>query len=184
MEPHSRGRRSYSSSNLGGRLADRTIPNTEDENIFEIEQGIAVGAIVFRDRVAESTPVQYARLFGTRKSKYQNLLSTTVGTTVLERVRPTPPFFRFVPSDNQAEQEFHSWPALDEIIPRNSGAIITSRDNLTINFDPEQLVALIRRFSHTSRDDRAFPEEVGIFCQEQMGRRILQVVSAVTRYLA
>ena len=85
----------------------------------------------------------------------------TIRASALETVCPTPPFFRFVPSDSEAEHEFYEWLALDEIFPQNSGAIITSRDNLTINFDPDELVALIRRFSQTRRGDRAFQAEVG-----------------------
>ena len=135
--------------NLGGRLADRMTLNTDDENVFDIEQGVAIGTILCRGRATETAPVQYNRLFGTQKSKYQYLLNTTVRASALERVSPTPPFLRFVPSDSEAEYEFHRWPALDEIFPRNSGAIITSRDNLTINFDPDELVTLIHQFSHT-----------------------------------
>ena len=147
--------------NLGGRLADRTTLNTDDENVFEIEQGVAIGTILCRGRATETAPVRYTRLFGIRNSKYQYLLNTTIRTSALARVHPTPPFFRFVPSDSKAEHEFHGWLALDEIFPRNSGGIITSRDSLTINFDPDELVALVRRFSQTPRGDSAFQEEVG-----------------------
>ena len=147
--------------NLGGRLADRTALNTDDENVFEIEQGVAIGTIICRGKATETAPVQYTRLFGSRKIKYQYLLSTTIRASALEKMRPTPPFFRFVPSDSEAEQEFHRWLALDEIFPRNSGGVITSRDNLTISLDPDELVALIRRFSQTPRGDSALQEEVG-----------------------
>jgi hypothetical protein len=104
--------------NLGGRSADRTTRATDDENVFEIEQGVAIGTIVYGGTATETAPVQYSRLFGARKAKYQSLLNTTIRTSALARVNPTPPFFRFVPSNSEAEREFHEWLALDEIFPR------------------------------------------------------------------
>ena len=88
-------------------------------------------------------------------------MGTTIRAGALEEVRPVSPFFRFVPSDGKAEREFHRWLALDEVFPRNSGGIITSRDRLTISFDHGELVALIDRFSRTPSGDSSFQEEVG-----------------------
>ena len=55
--------------NLGGRLADRTTLNTDDENVFDIEQGVAIGTILFRGRATETAPVQYTPFVGPSKEQ-------------------------------------------------------------------------------------------------------------------
>ena len=147
--------------NLGGRVADRPALHTKDENVFKIEQGVAVGIAVCREPVQAPALVHYYRLFGDRESKYRQLFDTRVSSLSLENVRPIPPFFRFSPSDREAEREFYEWPALDEIFRRTSGGIITSRDKLAVNFDPEELVGLVRQFAETRPGDTAFQEKVG-----------------------
>lgn len=165
--------------NLGGRVADRPPPNTSDENVFDIEQGVAIASLVrsvrperpgppTRPEARPSSAVRYKRLYGTQTEKSKELLRPPEDVlSPRETIRPTLPFLRFTPSDAQTENEFSSWLALDEIFPRNSGGIITSRDKLAVNFDPDELVGVVRRFSQTSPDDVAFQEEVGFSVKEK-----------------
>jgi len=147
--------------NLGGRIADRKVHGEDDENVFDIEQGVAIGAIVRLPAHKAADSVRFGRVTGSREAKYRELLTHTIRESARELVHPIPPFFRFVPSDQEAEAEFNAWASLDAIFLMNSGGIITSRDSLSIGIDPEALVSVVERFAVSSRGDTSLQEEVG-----------------------
>jgi len=147
--------------NLGGRVADRKETGELDENVFEIEQGVAISAIRRLPGHRSATSVGYARLSGSRSAKYGALGGSTLSEVAGESVSPSSPQYRFSPSDGVAETEFEGWPSLDELLPKNSGGIITSRDSLAIGWDSESLVSLVGRFAALPRGDTTLEEEIG-----------------------
>lgn len=144
---------------LGGRVADRNT--SEDENVFEIEQGVAIGSYVRAPIHLAADTVNYSRLTGTKEQKYQDLNACTVINRAKAHVKPSEPFFRFTQTDETAEAELQKWQSLDEIFPVNSGGIITSRDALAIHMDRSELLRNIERFSTCPRGDKSLEEELG-----------------------
>jgi predicted helicase len=62
---------------------------------------------------------------------------------------------------DSVEAEFNAWPELSELMPFNSGAIITSRDNLAIDFDRSVLLEKIERFASSAKGDKRVEQEIG-----------------------
>ena len=144
---------------LGGRVADRNT--SEDENVFEIEQGVAIGSYVRTPRHVATDEVSYSKLTGTKEQKYHDLNTNTAIKRLKVPLSPSGPFFRFMQTDEVAESELCDWQSLDEIFPVNSGGIITSRDALAIHIDRQQLLRNIERFSICPRGDTSLEEELG-----------------------
>lgn len=144
---------------LGGRVADRST--SEDENVFEIEQGVAIGCYVRTPRHTSTDEVSYSKITGSREQKCRDLNAHTALNRRNASLRPSGPFFRFMQTDEAAEAELCEWQSLDEIFPVNSGGIITSRDALAINIDRPQLLRNLERFSTCPRGDTSLQEELG-----------------------
>jgi predicted helicase len=147
---------------LGGQISERKAAGSSDENVFDIEQGVAIAVGVRLFGAATLKDVLFDRLLGSRQEKYSSLASTSLSPPRLQSTIPMQgPLFRFSAGVDTAEAEFNQWPDLNQIMPFNSGSIITSRDNLAIDSDSEALLAKIRRFSKSGLDDAAFRKEIG-----------------------
>jgi hypothetical protein len=125
------------------------IDGGKDENVFDIEQGVAVG--LMRTTAAQNTLLRHKDLFGARTEKYEQLLKgfATVALPL------TGPLYFFAPKDDAFSDEYaNAWP-LVQVQPVNTSGIVTARDHLAINFDTTSLEAKISEFvDGRSSDDQ------------------------------
>lgn len=175
---------------LGGQVSERKAVGVVDENVFDIEQGVAIGLLIARSPRDTMDHVYFGRMTGDRQEKYTALAKSLI-TNAPTKIPLVPPIFRFIRPSDAADEEFESWPSLDRIMPFNSGCIITSRDNLAIDFDREVLIDKIGRFARSPRGARAIQEEIGFSvkakwkverCKEEI-RRIGDLDAYVQRIL-
>uniref|UniRef100_UPI0025D7B791 type ISP restriction/modification enzyme n=1 Tax=Rhodoferax sp. OV413 TaxID=1855285 RepID=UPI0025D7B791 len=116
------------------------IDGGKDENVFDIEQGVAVG--LMRTTAAQNTLLRHKDLFGARSEKYEQLLQ---GLTAVA-LPLTGPLYFFSPKDDSFSDEYaKAWP-LVQVQPVNTPGIVTARDHLAINFDQAALEAKISEF--------------------------------------
>ncbi len=150
--------------NLGGQVSERSSTLGTDENVFDIEQGVAVGIGVRRKPHSELGSVSYGRYWGTREEKHALLNAGTSGS-LPTTVPLHSPFFRFSRGVDLAELQFSAWSDIHDIMPFNSGCIITSRDNLALDIDPTALLDKVTRFCTSAKGDRSIEEEIGYSCK-------------------
>lgn len=138
---------------------------SKDENVFDIQQGVAIGIFVKRQSAAKDTAVvRHAHLWGLREvfgndaqeekmpvsGKYVWLRENAIETTDWTSLQPQSPFYLFVPQDAGLQSEYdQGWKLTDAIISHSVG-ISTSRDKLTIQFDEEEMIRIVRDFSSLS----------------------------------
>lgn len=146
--------------NLGGRIADRNTEQRQDDNVFEIEQGVAIGEFVRVPKHQPAKTVDYFRLWGTQSDKFDLLGAQTMSSLDHSTFNPNAPLYRYEPLQGSESDEFNAWPALDEILVSNSGAIITSRDGLAIGWDKPSLISKIKRFSESRKGDTSLQREL------------------------
>ena len=149
-----------STVDLGGQVSERGDSEEPDENVFDIEQGVAVSLCA---KVAGSTKheVKYCRLHGGRDAKFDALLNSTIAIAN-ELVAPADPMHLFVTRDLlTGESEYSLWVQLEELAPLNSGAIITSRDNLLLDYDRNNLLQKIVAFSESPIGSKDIMEKIG-----------------------
>jgi len=133
--------------NLHGssRRGEQAPENLKDENVFDIQQGVAIGIFVKQPSKTESTCVYYTDLWGVREGKYQILFESDVASTNWVKLTPNAPYFFFVPKDFSLQQEYeHAW-SLADVFKGISG-IETKRDAFAIDFDKKVLVERITDF--------------------------------------
>ena len=145
---------------LGGQISERKSVGSVDENVFDIEQGVSIGVVVAHPGNGLIESVLYGRMTGEREDKYRLLGESNISDLTIA-IPVAPLLFRFSRTIDELDEEFDAWPALDAVMPFNSGSIITSRDNLAIDFDRDVLLQKIERFAFSRRGDRSVEQEIG-----------------------
>ncbi len=138
--------------NLHGnaRKKERAPDGSPDENVFDIQQGVAIMLAVKLEQPSASghAQVYYADLWGTRETKYRWLDDHRWETTPWQPLAPRPPLYLFVPETSHAlAQEYEQGWRIPDIFPVHSVGIVTARDKLTIHFTPEAVWETVKTFA-------------------------------------
>ncbi len=112
----------------------------KDENVFDIQQGVAIGLFVKRSK-KQDKPVQvyHADLYGTRESKYIGLAENDFTSTIWQKIEPQSPFYMFIPQDADVRTEYERGWKITQAMPVNALGFQTHRDNFAIDFEQEPL---------------------------------------------
>jgi len=118
---------------------ERALDGGRDENVFDIEQGVAIGVMSTQARHG----VRHRHLYGSRSSKQDYLTGQLPEPTTL---RVTAPFYFLSPIEREEKQGYDQcWP-LPTIYPVYGLGFQSSRDDLVIGFDEAELRAKIEEF--------------------------------------
>ncbi len=133
----------------GNSLKKETCPDgSPDKNVFDIRQGVAIAFFVKRGgKTKTDAVVRHAECYGTREAKYGWLNGHNRQTTDWTDLKPSSPFYLFVPRDDSLNAVYCSFPGVPEIFPLNSVGIVTARDNLTVHWTPEEVWRTVTVFS-------------------------------------
>ncbi len=127
---------------------ERAPDGGKDENVFDIQQGVAIGLFVKRSRTRDGAArVCHAELYGLREAKYKALAETDCGTTAWQELRPQSPFYLFVPQNTDLLVEYERGWKITEAMPVNSVGIVTARDGLTIHYAREDAWRVVQDFA-------------------------------------
>lgn len=120
--------------NLHGNAKKReTAPDGgPDENVFDIQQGVAIGIFVKRRGASGPARIFHADLWGEREAKYAALWETDVQNTEWEELKPDAPFYLFVPQDVDLREEYRQGWKVTDAMPVNSVGVVTGHDRETI----------------------------------------------------
>ena len=145
--------------NLHGnsKKKERTPSGSKDENVFDIQQGVAVCLFVKRTDAADiPTRVFHADLWGERDiglegGKYGWLVANDVELTQWTELAPKSPRHLFVPRDETLAEEYESGWKLDDVFVVNGVGMTTAHDDFVINYDKEYLVRQFEEFRRAER---------------------------------
>jgi predicted helicase len=149
----------------------------KDENVFDIQQGVAIGLFV-RKRGAASTPrlatVHHADLWGLRgvyelseqrralqpvaNGKYRWLTDHDVTTTPWETLDPRTPFFLLTSQNTQHLTEYEAgWKIPDIFRPNGDPApgIVTTQDEFAISWTKAEAIKKVEQLLATESEDEA-----------------------------
>ena len=129
---------------LHGNLKKKEVTpdGRKDENVFDIEQGVAIGLFVKQSSgVHEITAARvcHADCWGARAAKYDWLLDRDVTSSGWGDVVSRPAFYLFRPLSSAGTANYDMWPSVKDIFPVNSVGIVTARDALTVRWSAEDV---------------------------------------------
>lgn len=133
---------------------ERAPDGTKDENVFDIQQGVAIGIFIKREGAKqESATVRHADLWGVREvrkanahgemeligGKYHWLEQHDLSTTEWTTLAPQSPFYLFKRQDTNLLAEYGQGWKVTEMMPVNVLGFQTHRDHFAIDFDKSEL---------------------------------------------
>ena len=128
----------------------------KDENVFDIQQGVAIGIFVKEPGKTGPAQVHHAELWGKRQDKYDWLPDNGLETTPWQELAPQAPFYLFVPQNVDFLAEYQQGWKVTDIFPVNSVGIVTSRDSFVLDYTETALVDRVQAFLEPSlTDDQA-----------------------------
>jgi predicted helicase len=139
----------------GNSLKKEKAPDgSKDENVFDIQQGVAIALFVKRKLSTPSKILMHSEVWGAREQKYEWLIKHEVKTTDWKELKPVSPFYLFVPRDESLSRAYETYLSLKDVLPINCLGVQTHRDGFAISFDQETLRRRIRMFL-----DKSLPDE-------------------------
>jgi predicted helicase len=146
---------------------ERAPDGGKDENVFDIQQGVAISLLVRRSTRAPRCTVRRAELWGTRPSKYAWLDSSDVTKTTWNDITPphAPWFFVKQDADLLAEYE-QGWSIADIFRPNGDPApgVVTTHDEFAISWTREEAIAKVDRLLAT--DTEAEARQLFMLCSQ------------------
>ena len=133
---------------------DRAPDGGKDENVFDIQQGVAIG--LFTCPPVEprrfSRAYNHADVWGVREQadgtgKYDRLVASDAASTKWQALSPKPPLRLFVPRDDALHDEYEAGASISDIFPVNSVGIVTARDKLAIQWTAEDMGRIAEDFA-------------------------------------
>ncbi len=154
---------------------ERAPDGSRDENIFDIQQGVAIGIFVKHKKPGKSAyaTVHHADLWGLREvlakkdsregepvaGKYPWLSEHDIASTSWDIVKPREPFYLFKPQDRAYIVEYEQgWKIPDIFKPHGDPApgMVTTQDDFAISWTREAAIAKVESLvaTHTEAEAR------------------------------
>jgi predicted helicase len=147
---------------------ERAPDGSKDENVFDIQQGVAIGIFVKQKRDKnETASVRHVDLWGVREvyeqaadgekilsgGKYHWLQQHEMSTTKWTVLTPQRPFYFFMPQDKALESEYEQGYKITDLMPISSTGVKTHRDHFVVRFSLTELEDRVEDFRDTGISD-------------------------------
>lgn len=140
---------------------EKTPDEKPDKNVFDIQQGVAIGIFVKRQIRANKKKgprLFHANLWGEREVKYQWLASNDLESTPWRTLSPNAPSYQFVPQDENLRDEYEKGWKLPDIFSVNGDpapGIVTTQDDFAISWTKNEAELKVEEFLQTSNEEEA-----------------------------
>jgi predicted helicase len=146
---------------------ERCPDGSEDKNVFDIQQGVAIGIFIKRTSSKNGlATMRHADLWGKRElfekandgnklvgGKYYWLAENDTKTTSWSQLQPQSPMYLFTPQDIKLKSEYENYCEATEILPVNVLGFQTHRDSFAIDLDKDALFQRIKEMRESSLSD-------------------------------
>lgn len=158
--------------NLHGdsKKRERAPDGGKDENVFDIQQGVAIGIFVKHRSAAKKSGarVHFHELWGVREEldaqehrsggKYHWLDTHGLRTTPWKPVRPRSPLYLFTPQSSRVQSEYERGWLLTDAMPVNVLGFQTHRDDFAVAFERRVMEARVDAMRGSAISDRQMRE--------------------------
>jgi predicted helicase len=134
----------------------------DDENVFDILQGVCILIISRPAQHREPVSVMRGDLWGGRQKKYALLSEATPAALVQVHVNPKPDQWYFISLDLTHEAEWLSCVSLLDAMPLNGNGLISAKDHFAYAFSPAEFERDLDVFLDTRLTDEQVAEQLDI----------------------
>jgi predicted helicase len=135
---------------------------SKDENVFDIQQGVAIALFVKDPAATAPARVWHADLWGLRKAKEATLSESSCENVRWRRLTPTSPQCLFVPQNTALLPEYGEAYAVPTLFTLYSSTVTTARNDFAMAEHPAELANRIRVLRDQSLADDAVRERYSL----------------------
>ena len=148
----------------GNKRTNEQPPNGgTDENVFKIKQGVAIGIFVkHAPEKLDLARVYHTELWGNREDKYNWLETNTIDTTHWTELKPTSSNYLFAPHSESVSEEYERHWKITDIFPLKVSGIVTSRDEMVTDFEPEPILKRVDHFRNSTASNKQLCQQLPI----------------------
>lgn len=135
--------------NLHGNRNTGETKDSDDENVFDIQQGVCINIFVKNGKKADDdmAEVYYYSLYGKkRREKNEYLDEHSLEDIAFERLYPEAPHYFFVPKNFANAGEYEAGIAINELFVKGSTGMCTKRDNIAYQYDRQSIKDVLNDF--------------------------------------
>jgi hypothetical protein len=135
---------------------ERAPDGSEDQNVFDIEQGVAISLLIKGPALERG--VWYGEAWGKRLSKYQTVAAGTRSSISWTPLTPGAPDWQFRPQNEVLGREyrkFWSIPAIYSPMGDPAPGFLTTQDEFAISFSKDEATQKVGAFLATSNEQEA-----------------------------
>jgi predicted helicase len=181
---------------------ERAPDGSKDENVFDIQQGVAIGIFVKRASTKKKpATVRHAHLWGVREvyeegatgervlsgGKYKWLWRNELNTTEWMMLEPQLPFYLFVPQNTGLLPEYNEFWLVTKIFEVSASTVTTARNDFSMADDPEILIKRINDLRDKSTDDQTLKAKYNLkdvsYWKLSTARKELAEIKDVSSYV-
>ncbi|GAA9035513.1 DNA methyltransferase [Helicobacter pylori] len=134
--------------NLHGnaRKKEKTPQGADDENVFNIMQGVSINLFVKKAQTTKQK-IHYYDVYGERAEKYAFLAQNDLNSIEWLELTPREPFYLLLPLETRLLDEYEQGFSVQDMFQVGSTGICSQRDHVVFHKDKESLLELLKDFS-------------------------------------
>ncbi|GAA9200868.1 DNA methyltransferase [Helicobacter pylori] len=134
--------------NLHGnaRKKEKTPQGADDENVFNIKQGVSINLFVKKAQITKQK-IHYYDVYGERAEKYAFLAQNDLNSIEWLELNPRNPFYLLLPLETRLLDEYEQGFSVQDMFQIGSTGICSQRDHVVFHKDKESLLELLKDFS-------------------------------------
>ena len=127
---------------------ETALDGTADVNVFDIEQGVSINFFIKTGKKKENElgQVFHFDLFGKRELKYDFLFDNNLKSTKYKKIENKAPNYFFTSKEFSEEKSYRKGFFIPELFQLNSLGLLTKRDELSVDFNKQNLENKIAYF--------------------------------------
>ncbi|GAA7537608.1 DNA methyltransferase [Helicobacter pylori] len=134
--------------NLHGnaRKKEKTPQGTDDDNVFNIKQGVSINLFVKNPQITKQK-IHYYDVYGERAEKYAFLAQNDLNSIEWLELNPREPFYLLLPLETRLLDEYEQGFSVKEMFQVGGTGICSQRDHVVFHKKKESLLELLKDFS-------------------------------------
>ncbi|GAA9915331.1 DNA methyltransferase [Helicobacter pylori] len=133
--------------NLHGnaRKKEKTPQGADDENVFNIKQGVSINLFVKKAQTTKQK-IHYYDVYGQRAEKYDFLAQNDLNSIEWLELTPRAPFYSLLPLETSLLDEYEQGFSVKDMLQISSVGIVTGRDRIFIANNTESLKEQVLKY--------------------------------------
>ncbi|GAA8265693.1 DNA methyltransferase [Helicobacter pylori] len=134
--------------NLHGnaRKKEKTPQGADDENVFDIMQGVSINLFVKKVQTTKQK-IRYYDVYGQRAEKYAFLAQNDLNSIEWLEIVPREPFYLLLPLETSLLDEYEQGFSVQDMFQVGGTGICSKKDHVVFHKDKESLIKLLKDFS-------------------------------------